>query len=149
MQLFTARQRSCRKVMFSVMSICLSICLSVSTGWVPMCPLPMMPVVTSPYSDPHPLCPHHTGFTVSPLNIPWAPHSLDRHVQSLWSPDCWQAHAWHSTEMPSLYLRWMWKFILFVLCIQCIPLSWNQSQKIVCTRTSRKHRHIVSKYYRN
>ena len=59
------------------------------------------------------------------------PPHLDRHVQTLWSPDCWQARAWHSTEMPSLYLRWMCKFIL---CIQCIPLSWNQSKELFVLR---------------
>ena len=43
--IFTARQRSCAQVMFSAMSV------SQSVGEVPIWPLPMMQLVTSPHGD--------------------------------------------------------------------------------------------------
>ena len=37
----------------------------------------------------------------------------------------------------------------FTLCFKLIPLSWNQSERIVYIHTSCKHRHILSKYHLN
>ena len=71
---FTARRRSCGKVMFSV--------VSVHRG--PILPLPMIPLVSSPYRTPPP---------------------QPGHVQtySLHSPDCRHVGGRHSNELPSCF----------------------------------------------
>ena len=124
---FTAGQGSCRKVMFSVVSVCLS------TGGVPMWPLPVIPLVSH---RSHGILPWH--FQTRRLGIPPSlspgptpyPHRfcLPRHVQawSLGNPwtclnfiqfvyVCQQVGGWHSTD--AFLYSWMaarlqWSFSL-------------------------------------
>ena len=93
--IFTVRQRSCGKVMFLVVSVCLF------RGEVPV-QTPGQPNPTLPsyrilaWGPPPPANLFNLGLNCTGSHAP-------RHVQtcSLWSMDCRQAGSWHSTGMPS------------------------------------------------
>ena len=93
--IITTSQRSYRKVMFSVMCVCLftgSPCTG-SQSWLHPPPHRVPALAPQTCSN---------LFNFDDLTVQEPPPS---NMSKVWSEDCWRTGAWHSTEMPSCLLQ--------------------------------------------